>query len=218
MSEIIEKQNRAQTECAVSPVVGVMLMLVVVIIIAAVVSAFAGGLGDTSKKAPTVSMDVTIDLSADNGMGSNVPMINFKHLSGDPLPTKDLQIITYFTNKSGYTYKHTQSKLSNVSLLYWGSKSDVRVPYLGDMTTGYASSSPETKDFGNFTIKTGDVMTTYNLRGTAELLGMNWTAGATKTDPDTFDDPSLKSGSVVEVKILHVPSGKYLLDKEVVVR
>ncbi|MGC9436230.1 MAG: type IV pilin N-terminal domain-containing protein, partial [Methanomicrobiales archaeon] len=38
---------------AVSPVIGVMLMLVVTIIIAAVVSAFAGGMADTGKKAPT---------------------------------------------------------------------------------------------------------------------------------------------------------------------
>ena len=46
---------------AVSPVVGVMLMLVVVIIIAAVVSGFAGGLvGGSSQKAPNLIMDVKI--------------------------------------------------------------------------------------------------------------------------------------------------------------
>jgi len=41
---------------AVSPVVGVMLMLVVTIIIAAIVSAFAGGLTQTNNKAPNVQI------------------------------------------------------------------------------------------------------------------------------------------------------------------
>ncbi len=41
---------------AVSPVVGVMLMLVVTIIIAAVVSAFAGGFGGNQEKTPQVSL------------------------------------------------------------------------------------------------------------------------------------------------------------------
>ena len=42
-------------ESAVSPVIGVMLMLVVTIIIAAVVSAFAGGMTDTETNAPRQS-------------------------------------------------------------------------------------------------------------------------------------------------------------------
>jgi Uncharacterized protein conserved in archaea len=41
---------------AVSPVVGVMLMLVVTIIIAAIVSAFAGGLSESNEKAPNVQI------------------------------------------------------------------------------------------------------------------------------------------------------------------
>lgn len=48
------KQN--QNDLAVSPVVGVMLMLVVTIIIAAVVSAFAGGLGGTQSKTPIATI------------------------------------------------------------------------------------------------------------------------------------------------------------------
>jgi hypothetical protein len=44
------------TQDAVSPVVGVMLMLVVTIIIAAVVSAFAGGVTSSSEKAPNAQI------------------------------------------------------------------------------------------------------------------------------------------------------------------
>lgn len=42
---------------AVSPVVGVMLMLVVTIIIAAIVSAFAGGLSSNTEKTPNVQLN-----------------------------------------------------------------------------------------------------------------------------------------------------------------
>lgn len=45
---------------AVSPVVGVMLMLVVTIIIAAVVSAFAGGLSESTAKAPQLSIGAEV--------------------------------------------------------------------------------------------------------------------------------------------------------------
>jgi hypothetical protein len=47
-----------QKDAAVSPVVGVMLMLVVTIIIAAVVSAFAGGIGGEQHKTPQTTMAV----------------------------------------------------------------------------------------------------------------------------------------------------------------
>lgn len=46
---------KQEKENAVSPVVGVMLMLVVTIIIAALVSSFAGGLGTTTEKTPLVT-------------------------------------------------------------------------------------------------------------------------------------------------------------------
>jgi len=46
-------------DAAVSPVVGVMLMLVVTIIIAAIVSAFAGGLAGTTHKTPQTTIVAT---------------------------------------------------------------------------------------------------------------------------------------------------------------
>lgn len=53
-------------EDAVSPVIGVMLMLVVTIIIAALVSSFAGGLGSSTETTPTVTF--TVDFSRANGL------------------------------------------------------------------------------------------------------------------------------------------------------
>lgn len=74
-------------DSAVSPVVGVMLMLVVTIIIAALVSAYAGGLGTTKDTTPMVTFKA--DLSVEDGLtitclgvspGKNV---NFDVVIGD---------------------------------------------------------------------------------------------------------------------------------------
>ena len=91
------------TEEAVSPVVGVMLMLVVTIIIAAVVSAFAGGVASSENKVPQASVtasEIVIKGVVDSTPGSmygqglarpNQPAaaadiyIIFEHKGGDAL-------------------------------------------------------------------------------------------------------------------------------------
>jgi FlaG/FlaF family flagellin (archaellin) len=69
-------------DSAVSPVVGVMLMLVVTIIIAAIVSAFAGGLASTDSKTPQAT--ITGKYSYSSGI------FQFTHAGGDGLPTQKL--------------------------------------------------------------------------------------------------------------------------------
>jgi len=75
---------RTTNDSAVSPVVGVMLMLVVVIIIAAIVSAFAGGLASTSNKAPQATIQGKYSYSAD--------IFQLTHSGGDELSTQKLNI------------------------------------------------------------------------------------------------------------------------------
>lgn len=70
-------------ESAVSPVVGVMLMLVVTIIIAALVSAFSGSLAGGQTKTPQATIDA--DFSITDGMV-------IRHTGGDSLPTGDVQL------------------------------------------------------------------------------------------------------------------------------
>lgn len=69
------------TERAVSPVVGVMLMLVVTIIIAAVVSAFAGSTVSSQSKTPQATI---------KGMFSLATGMEITHMGGDALATNDL--------------------------------------------------------------------------------------------------------------------------------
>jgi FlaG/FlaF family flagellin (archaellin) len=72
-------------EHAVSPVVGVMLMLVVTIIIAAVVSGFAGGLVKTQTKTPQATISATYSLMTG---------LTITHAGGDTLSTSNLLITT----------------------------------------------------------------------------------------------------------------------------
>ncbi len=71
-------------ESAVSPVVGVMLMLVVTIIIAAVVSTFAGGLGTAQAKTPQAT--ITAEYSVADGM-------TIAHNGGDTLTIGDFRVL-----------------------------------------------------------------------------------------------------------------------------
>ena len=77
------KKNGLGNE-AVSPVVGVMLMLVVTIIIAAVVSAFAGGLTESTSKAPQVSLKATY---------SQTDGLTISHQGGDAIGTIDTVVL-----------------------------------------------------------------------------------------------------------------------------
>jgi len=234
-------RKRIDREQAISPVVGVMLMLVVTIIIAAVVSAFAGGLSTGTKETPQASIDVKI--STTGGGMDNSANAKFTLLSGNPILTKDLAIITYYTNSSGHVYKHEQTASSGATDLYgplnytqyceWGYtdycgigsnvRSLGRVPFLSDMRYGYAGSKGDADsgwvgdqnlhaDFGNYTWNVGDVMVTNGDPGTADLFGIN-----DDGDPHAIGDPDFRAGSVVDVKILYIPSGKYIYDKEVIV-
>jgi len=93
------KQKMRIPDRAVSPVIGVMLMLVVTIIIAAAVSAFAGGMADTGKKAPTASFECHISNDGTWG-GSSFDLTCLG--TSDGIPTKDVKLITSWrtTNRS----------------------------------------------------------------------------------------------------------------------
>ncbi|WP_373838708.1 type IV pilin N-terminal domain-containing protein [Methanospirillum sp.] len=208
---------KSRMDSAVSPVIGVLLMLVVTIIIAAVVSGFAGGLAGDTKAAPSASIDVVITTSAPDGMGGTSGQITFEMLSGDSIPTKDLEIITYFTNSTGHIYKTSHTANSEMFDLYGYGTDNARLPYLSDISkVGYAGNNANA-DFGNYTWSTGGILSVGSTRQVADFLGLDWTAGVYPA-PDTIDDVDFKSGASVELTILHTPSQKIVYSKEVVVK
>ncbi|MFA4861875.1 type IV pilin N-terminal domain-containing protein [Methanoregula sp.] len=91
---------------AVSPVVGVMLMLVVTIIIAAVVSAFAGGSVSSQTKPYQATIQGTFSVS--QGM-------QIIHAGGDSLPTSQLVFSIYDGPTFGTGLKEQTTQLLNMS-------------------------------------------------------------------------------------------------------
>lgn len=83
---------------AVSPVVGVMLMLVVTIIIAAVVSAFAGGFAEGTESTPQVSVGFEYDLA------NNVTY--FQNDGGDSVMLSDIKI-RFKSGSTSFTLSHS---------------------------------------------------------------------------------------------------------------
>jgi FlaG/FlaF family flagellin (archaellin) len=70
---------------AVSPVVGVMLMLAVTVMIAAVVSTYAGGFSGGAEKGPQSSLRATPDLDQHR--------IYFEHNGGDPFTLSSINVV-----------------------------------------------------------------------------------------------------------------------------
>lgn len=81
-----------RNESAVSPVIGIMLMLVVTIIIAAVVSGFAGGMIGTKETAPKAAISGTY--SQYNGL-------TMTHTGGDSVETRDVRVIVRPSDEFG---------------------------------------------------------------------------------------------------------------------
>ena len=79
---------------AVSPVIGVMLMLSITIIIAAVLMAFAGGMADTKPSTPSV------DLSAEFVKSGEDIVLRLSHNGGDALNPKDIRVTAYVTTET----------------------------------------------------------------------------------------------------------------------
>ena len=93
---------------AISPVIGVMLMLVVTIVIAAVVAAVATGMMTETEPAPTAKLDVKIysehTAYAMGGFPVYAPTMHITHVSGDTLDTKDLKLTFSWVCDKGDTH------------------------------------------------------------------------------------------------------------------
>lgn len=152
---LIKRRETRVNESAVSPVVGVMLMLVVTIVIAAVVSAFSGGLvGGNNQNTPTIAMDATI-VNSSAGMNFTATVSSVS----DPIPTKNLLMSTIWTSGKSFG----------------GGNSSTKIPYgFGPGVTGLVGLSSYTPNqtFGNYTLSPGTTLIVDNT-DINTLLGTN---------------------------------------------
>ncbi|MDO8841288.1 type IV pilin N-terminal domain-containing protein [Methanocalculus sp.] len=194
---------------AVSPVVGVMLMLVVTIIIAAVVSGFAGGIGSNSGSSTVASLAVTLFAGPEKN-------ITIEHLGGDSLKTEELKIISTYTvpkkwgttnlAQSGRVIKHTID----------GSMAPIPENGLDTESAGYPFTPQITNDDSIVSTRTAD-----RTFGTATLVP----GGRLVFDRDYFlgfntgqrTTYGFNEGVSVNVMIIHSGSQKVLYDRDVIV-
>ena len=95
-----------KSDDAVSPVIGVMLMLVVTVVIGAAVTIFATGVVGETEAAPVAVLDVKIYTNypalyyagKPNLFG---PDLHITHVSGDNVDTKDIELRFSWTHKDG---------------------------------------------------------------------------------------------------------------------
>jgi len=142
---------------AVSPVIGILLMLVVTIIIAAVVSGFASGLAGGQSKAPQASIEETTDFPTHNA--------TFQHKGGDSIKIDSISVI-FIQGDTKATLSATDAGTSTcVGFKVLGKDSSLYSP--GDILVlsgtgyGYQSVSPYGEDkssiaFGSASFKKGD--------------------------------------------------------------
>jgi len=212
-----EQPGPARWDDAVSPVVGVMLMLVVTIIVAAIVSSFAGGLGSTSGTAPAATLAIKMFA------GPSDKNVTIEHLGGDPLATKDLQIISTYTipsrwdqgqgantlTNAGRVIKHTiDGSLAPIpeNALDWSAD-----PFTPQVTNDDSIVSERTADqtFGTAVLVPGGRLTFER----DNLLGFK----TGKRGTDGKSGFGFGEGVITHVMIVHTASGKVLYDKDVVV-
>ncbi|MFA6362484.1 type IV pilin N-terminal domain-containing protein [Methanoregula sp.] len=213
-------------DAAVSPVVGVMLMLAVTIMIAAIVSATAGSFSNTEKKAPSAILDVSIYAAKVYGNFS-APTMTIRHVSGNVLQTKDLQIVTYYTVPgSGNISRGSLIGEKTVDVEGSSGTEQYGALFISDERHG----SPD-RWFGNAsaTFGPGDILVTpaqYCVKEKTDAVNaeLHRNPGMEQLFPNVqfirssaTDANEFSAGGVVTVKIIHTPSGQIIFDKDVVI-
>jgi archaeal type IV pilus assembly protein PilA len=219
---------------AVSPVVGVMLMLVVTIIIAAVVSAYAGGLTTGQKKAPTASVEMHM-----MNDGTSNSYFSIKVLSvSEPIQTRDLKLVTSWVNQSGgrggATVTGNGQSMNTHHISYTpptysaGSLKSYNAPIgYGPGVMNYTNTAPYNTSqwWGNISWMSGTTM--INWPGNygipqyefypiwAEYIGREGNQVDSLTAILGLYWNTLRPGDTLNVKVLHIPSGKIIVDQNV---
>ena len=144
-------KQQVKKEDAVSPVIGIMLMLVVTIVVAAVITGFAMDLSKDTNKTPTAFFDAQYEDDK----------FTLKHKGGDPIRLKDMTVSfeqMFGTNK-GITYTSSGAD-GKLTILGQDGKD---VASVGDVIVveGFPSSSFWTLTYAptNGLIASGEIIT-----------------------------------------------------------
>ena len=174
-------------------------------------------------------------------IGSNFD-IKFEHQGGDPILTKDCQFITYLTLPNGTIINHHQTPTSSVArsefetlnngAVYTYSRGphltdpqkyaypcspqyNTTIPANGWVVDGYLDAGDNYAWFGQAVWLPGDIARTYNNGYTANFIGLVYDPMNPTSDEMDLLEQCVERNCKLEIKLLHVPSGKYILDKTI---
>ena len=221
-----------KSDDAVSPVVGVMLMIVITVVIAAVITTFATGVTSDAEAAPVAVLDVEIYEYYQALDSSGGPDFHISHISGDPIDTKDITIqLSWEHNGKSYfsTYSADSFKANYPTGVNGGGgvrmqPMYVKTPVTEDMRKEYGTGSFYDYYFGDVILESGmrltataDFLTKDQKNTQSDYMDIIFNNGdIISTEKGIMD--ALPKDTAVQVTILHVPSNKAVYDKEVVVQ
>ncbi|MBQ4134818.1 MAG: type IV pilin N-terminal domain-containing protein [Methanocorpusculum sp.] len=202
-----------KSDDAISPVIGVMLMLVVTVVIAAAVTIFATGVVGETEAAPVAVLDVEIFSNQENMAGLSGPELFITHLSGDAVDTDNIELRTSWNcGVDGCTYGGTHySVFTAEGFKNSGTSLDKRKQPL------YVKSpmmvQKENPEYGSGALNHyfGDVILTPGLRlsASSEFQSMKVEHHTQSPFMDViFDNYKISTSTTYSVKYHEVPKGK----------
>ena len=202
-----------KSDDAISPVIGVMLMLVVTVVIAAAVTIFATGVVGETEVAPVAVLDVEIFSNQENMAGLSEPELFITHLSGDAVDTDNIEIRTSWNcGVDGCTYGGTHySTFTAEGFKNSGTSLDKRKQPL--YVKSPMNVQKENPEYGSIGINHyfGDVILTPGLRlsASSEFQSMKVEYHTQSPFMDViFDNYKISTNTTYSVKYHEVPQGK----------
>lgn len=120
---------------AVSPVIGIMLMLTITLILAAIISGFTGGIAKSQQKPPQLVFESKL---VNEGSETENSFLDINVISvSEGIPSRDLKFQTEWKGKERTIYRTSLSSGSS------------RYPL------GFGSGASTSHDFGNYTLLAG---------------------------------------------------------------
>lgn len=221
-----------------------MLMLVVTIIIAAVVSGFAGDLAGTQEKAPTAVIETHI--RSDGGSVGSFYMQVKSVSEAIPTSDLKLTTSWSTTEKSasetidGTTYSKGDTIKKTTSILPYSGTPNTNYTTSNGMGNDYTMHSPigwgsgvsevipsgtmnyqESQYWGNYAL-TASTYTSHSLSAPGGAV-INNATGTASEGIDSMDAIlgkgwwNLRAGDIVNVQLIHTPSGSLIYNQKVVV-
>ena len=219
--------TQKKSDDAISPVIGVMLMVVITVVIAGVIAAFGTSMVGNTEPAPSAVLNVEIinyDVTLDGGMYGSLtgPDFRITHVSGDTIDTGDIELRFSWTDAGGTKHQSTFTKCpDNAPETFYLEIANGQVMTVnGKNYRGTPFGEAELES--GMTLKTGakflgDVTTGDTQHHKSKYMDYIFNNGQERTEDNGVMD-WLEKGTKVDVTILHIPSNSIIFDKAVYVK